>query len=162
MRKCKNTNDKYLDLPCSVSRIQRSKMYVKLGWLDIHFLDHEVIVEIDSANRIPAFNLFEEKDDVEQRYNNFRIIDLIREEFISLGTDYTLIMRMTFKAYNFVTSGVMKKSASNFLLFASTIPHQKQFESMYVQQQFQFHLAALLRRADYMREHKLLRDSQLP
>ena len=162
MRKCKNTNDKYLDLPYSVSRIQRSKMYVKLGWLDINFLDHEVIVEIDSPNSIRAFNLFEEKDDVEQRYNNFRIIDLIREEFISLGTYYTLIMRMTFKAYNFMTSGVMKKSASNFLLFASTIPHQKQFESMYVQQQFQFHLTALLRRADYMREHKLLRDSQVP
>ena len=97
-------------------------MYVKLGWLDIHFLDHEVIVEIDSANRIPAFNLFEEKDDVEQRYNNFRIIDLIREEFISLGTDYTLIMRMTFKAYNFMTSGVMKKVLLTFYFLHQLYP----------------------------------------
>ena len=40
-------------------RIQRRKRYVRLRWLDRHFPDHEVIVEIDNPNSIHAFNRFE-------------------------------------------------------------------------------------------------------
>ena len=53
-----STSDKYLDLPYFVSRIQRCKRYVKLRWLNQHFLDHEIILEIDSPNSIHAFNRF--------------------------------------------------------------------------------------------------------
>ena len=49
-------NDKYHDLPYYVSRIQRPKMCVKLRWLNRHFPDHEIIVEIGSPNSIRAFN----------------------------------------------------------------------------------------------------------
>ena len=53
-------NDKFHDLPYYVARIQRRKKYIKLGWFDRHFPDHEIIVEIDSPNSIHAFNRFEE------------------------------------------------------------------------------------------------------
>ena len=53
-----STSDEYLDLPYYVSRIQRRKRYVKLRWLNQHFLDHEIILEIDSPNSIHAFNRF--------------------------------------------------------------------------------------------------------
>ena len=48
-------------LPCYISRIQRRKRYVKLRWLEQHFPDHEVIVEIDNPNSIHAFNRFKEE-----------------------------------------------------------------------------------------------------
>ena len=48
--------------------------------LNRHFPDHEVFVEIESSNSIHAFNRFEEKGHVEQKYNNFKLIDLTREE----------------------------------------------------------------------------------
>ena len=53
-------NDKYHDQPYHVARIQQRKKYVKLGWFDQHFPDHEVIVEIDNPNSIHAFDRFEE------------------------------------------------------------------------------------------------------
>ena len=53
-------NDKFHDLPYYVARIQRRKKYIKLGWFDRHFPDHEIIVEIDSPNSIHGFNRFEE------------------------------------------------------------------------------------------------------
>ena len=45
-------NDKYLDLPYYMSRIQRRKSYVKLRWFDQHFPNHEVIVEIENPSSI--------------------------------------------------------------------------------------------------------------
>ena len=45
-------NDKYLDLPYYMSRIQRRKSYVKLRWFDQHFPDHEFIVEIENPSSI--------------------------------------------------------------------------------------------------------------
>ena len=80
-----SANDKYCDLPYYVSRIQRHKRYVKLRWLNQHFPDHEVIVEMDSPNSIHAYNRFEEEGHVEWRYNNFRLIDLTREELYNIG-----------------------------------------------------------------------------
>ena len=48
-------------LPYYISRIQRRKWYVKLRWLERHFPDHEVIVEIDNPNSIHAFNRLEDR-----------------------------------------------------------------------------------------------------
>ena len=53
-------NDKYHNFPYYISRIQRHKRYVKLRWLEQHFPDHEVIVEIDNPNGIHAFNKLED------------------------------------------------------------------------------------------------------
>ena len=50
-----------------------------------HFPDHEVIVEIESANSVHAFNRFEEQGHVERRYNHFRLIDLTREDSHIMG-----------------------------------------------------------------------------
>ena len=71
-----SANDKYHDLPYYASRKQRRESYVKLRWLNQHFPDHEVIVEIESPNSIHAFNRFEEEGHTEWRYNNFRLKDL--------------------------------------------------------------------------------------
>ena len=60
-------NDNFHDLPYYVVQIQQHKRYVKLTWFDQHFLDHEVIVEIDIPNSIHAFNWFEEAGHVEHR-----------------------------------------------------------------------------------------------
>ena len=49
-------NDKYHNFLYYISRIQRRRRYVKLRWLEHHFPDHEVIVEIDNPNSIHAFN----------------------------------------------------------------------------------------------------------
>ena len=51
--------DLYCHLPYYISRIQRRKWYVKLRWLERHFPDHEVIVEIENPNSIHKFNRFE-------------------------------------------------------------------------------------------------------
>ena len=69
-------NDKYHDLPYYIARIQGRKRYVN---------DHEVIVEIDNANSIHAFNRFEEEGHAERKYNHFRLIDLTREELYAMG-----------------------------------------------------------------------------
>ena len=68
-----------------VARIQRCKRYVKLRWFDRHFPDHEVIVGIDNPNSTHAFNWFEEEGHAEQKYNQFRLIDLTREELYDMG-----------------------------------------------------------------------------
>ena len=78
-------NDKYHALPYYIARIQRRKRYVKLGWFDQHFPDHEVIVEIGNPNSIHAFNWFEEEGHAERKYNHFRLIDLTREELYAMG-----------------------------------------------------------------------------
>ena len=53
---------------------------MKLRWFDRHFLEYEVIVEIDNRNSIHVFNQFEEEGHTEQKYNHFRLIDLTQEE----------------------------------------------------------------------------------
>ena len=46
----------YYDLPYYVSIIKRRRnTYAKLRWLNLNFLDHEVIVGLDNPNSIPAF-----------------------------------------------------------------------------------------------------------
>ena len=85
---CKHTtsaNDKFHELPYYITRIQQCKRYVKLGWFELHFPDHEVIVEIDNPNSIHAFNRFEEEGHAEQKYNHFRLIDLTREGLYDMG-----------------------------------------------------------------------------
>ena len=72
-------------MPYYNARIQRGKRYVKLRWFDRHFLDHEVIVEIDNPNSTHAFNRFEEEGHAEQKCNHFRLIDLTREELYTMG-----------------------------------------------------------------------------
>ena len=86
-------NDKFHDLPYYVVKIKLRKRYVKLRWFDQHFPDHQVIVEIDSANNIHAFNRFEEEGHVERRYNHFRLIDLIREALYVMGVPAIFMMR---------------------------------------------------------------------
>ena len=71
-------NDKFHDLPYYVARMQWHKRYVKLRWFDRHFPDHEIIVKIDNPNNIYVFNQFEEEGHGEQKYNHFRLIDLIQ------------------------------------------------------------------------------------
>ena len=78
-------NDEYQNLPYYVTRIKRCKKYVKLKWFGQHFPDHEVIVEIDNPNSIHVFNRFEEEGHAEQKYNQFRLIDLTREELYAMG-----------------------------------------------------------------------------
>ena len=75
-----SAKNKYHDLPYYISRIQHCKTYVKLRWFNQHFPDHEIIAEIHSPNSIHAFNQFKEEGHVEQKYNNFRLIDLKGEE----------------------------------------------------------------------------------
>ena len=77
--------DLYFHLPYYISRIQRRKRYVKLRWLERHFPDHEVIVEIDNPNSIHAFNRFEEEGPVERKFNHFRLIDLTRGNLYDMG-----------------------------------------------------------------------------
>ena len=78
-------NDKYHDFPYYISRIQRVKRYVKLRWLERHFPDHEVIVEIDNPNSIHAFNRLEEEEHIERKYNHFRLLDLTRDDLYRRG-----------------------------------------------------------------------------
>ena len=72
-------------MPCYVARIQRRKRYVKLRWFDQHFPYHEIIVEIDNANSIHAFNRLKEEGHAERKYNHFRLADLTREELYAMG-----------------------------------------------------------------------------
>ena len=72
-------------MPYYIARIQRRKRYVKLRWFDRHFLDHNVIVEIDNPNSINALNRFEEEGHAERKHNYFRLIDLAREELYTMG-----------------------------------------------------------------------------
>ena len=85
-------NDKFHDLPYYIARIQRRKRYIKLRWFDIHFPDHEIIVEIGNPNGIHAFNQFEEEGHAERRYNHFRLIDLTLEDLCTMGYLPSLMM----------------------------------------------------------------------
>ena len=78
-------NDKYHNFPYYILRIQRRKRYVKLRWLERHFPDHEVIVEIDNPNSIHAFNRLEEEEHIERKYNHFRLLDLTRDDLYRRG-----------------------------------------------------------------------------
>ena len=84
LRKHTSANDKYHDLPYYVTRIQRHKRYVKLIWLDQHFPDHEVTVEINNPNSIHVLSRFEEEGHAKRKYNHFRLIDLTREELYAM------------------------------------------------------------------------------
>ena len=77
--------DLYFHLSYYISRIQRRKWYVKLRWLEQHFPDHKVIVEIDNPNSIRAFNRFQEEGHVERKFNHFRLIDLTRDNLYDMG-----------------------------------------------------------------------------
>ena len=85
-----SADDKYHDLSYCIARTQRRKKYSKLRWFDRHFPDHEVIVEIDNPNSIPAFNRFEKEGHAERKYNHFRLIDLTREGLYAMGVPATL------------------------------------------------------------------------
>ena len=78
-------NAKYHNFPYYISRIQRHKRYVKLQWLERHFPDHEVIVEIDNPNSIHAFNRLEEEEPIERKYNHFRLLNLTRDDLYRRG-----------------------------------------------------------------------------
>ena len=78
-------NDKYHSFPFYISRIQRRKRYVKLQWLERHFPDHEVIVEIDNPNSIHAFDRLEEEEHIERKYNHFWLLDLTRHDLYRRG-----------------------------------------------------------------------------
>ena len=78
-------NDKYHNFTYYILRIQRRKWYVKLRWLERHFPDHEVIVEIENPNSIHAFNRLEEEERIERKYNHFRLLDLTRDDLYRRG-----------------------------------------------------------------------------
>ena len=42
-------------------------------------------MEIDNPNSTHASNRFEEEEYAEQKYNHFRLIDLIREKLYAMG-----------------------------------------------------------------------------
>ena len=44
------------------------------------FHNHKCTVELDNPHSIYAFNCFEEKGHVEQRYDNFKLIDWTQED----------------------------------------------------------------------------------
>ena len=83
-----------------IARIQRRKRYIKLRWFDIHFPDHEIIVEIGSPNGIHAFNQFEEEGHAERRYNHFRLIDLTLEDLYTMGFLPSLMMMRNKKIFS--------------------------------------------------------------
>ena len=68
-----------------ISRGYNGVKDVKLRWLDQHFPNHEVIVEIDNPNSIHTFNWFEEEEHAERKCNQFKLIDLTREELYAKG-----------------------------------------------------------------------------
>ena len=78
-------NDKYLNFLYYISRIHKRKRYVKLRWLERHFPDHEVIVEIDNPNSVHAFNRLEEEEHIERKFNYFRLLDLTRDDLYRWG-----------------------------------------------------------------------------
>ena len=41
-------------------------------------------MKIDNSNSIHAFNRYEEEGHAEQKYNHFRLIDLMREELYDM------------------------------------------------------------------------------
>ena len=69
---------KFHNLSYYIARIQGCNRNVKLRWFDLHFPNHEIIVEIDNPHSIHAFNRHEEEGHTEQKHNHFRLIDLTR------------------------------------------------------------------------------------
>ena len=106
-------NDRYHDLPY-VAKIQRRKRYVKLGWLDQQFPDHEVIVEIENPNIIHEFNRFEEEGHAERKCYHFRLIDLTQEELYATRVSATLMMGKN-KIFHDLNE-IMKKLMSTSLM----------------------------------------------
>ena len=47
--------------------------------------DYEVIVEIDNPNSIHAFNILEEEEHIEHKYNHFRLLELTRDDLYRRG-----------------------------------------------------------------------------
>ena len=87
---------------------------------DQHFPDHEVIVEIDNPNSIHAFNRFEEERHAERKYNDFRLIDLTREDLYTRGYPPSLMMRNNFfhpgiKKFFMTFNEIMKKTYVQFI-----------------------------------------------
>ena len=110
-----SANDEYCDLRYCVSAIQRRKMYVKLRWLNWHFPDRGVFAEIDSSNSLHAFNRFDEKGHVGQKYNNCRLIDLTREELHTMRVPVILGVDDEFWDINFHdTWGSWKNGLSTY------------------------------------------------
>ena len=109
-----SANDNFHDLPYYVARIQRRKRYVKIRWLDWHFPDHEVFVEIGSSNIIDAFNRFEEEGHAKRKYSHFRLIDLRREELYDMGY---LLFVMMIKRNKFFYDFLMRSWRNLYLLY---------------------------------------------
>ena len=64
------------DLSCYISRIQRLSFHKVI----MVFHNHKCTVELDNPHSIYGFNCFEEKGHVEQRYDNFKLIDWTQED----------------------------------------------------------------------------------
>ena len=86
----KNTTpeeNKFYEYPCYIASIQRQFTMTKRRWFRAQYQHHKFKVEeLDNANRVHAFNQFEEEGHVECFQCNFRLVDLTRDALYVLGT----------------------------------------------------------------------------
>ena len=74
----------YLD--CNFSNFMIWKLSIKPSYFNIPFTSlYPCDIMSHNTYRYHAFNRFEEKDHVERRYNQLRLIDLTREELYVMG-----------------------------------------------------------------------------
>ena len=89
----KNTTpeeDEFYEYPCYVARIQRRFINIKRRLFKARYPNHSpVMEELDDANGIYAFNRFEEDGFVERFQGHFRLVDIPRNAYYSLGTPAT-------------------------------------------------------------------------
>ena len=76
-----SATDKYHDLPYYAARKRLHKRNANLRWLNWHFPDREVIVDLDNPNSIYAFNRFEEVNHAERLHCHFTLTNLTIEDF---------------------------------------------------------------------------------
>ena len=90
----KNTTpeeDEFCKYPCYIARIQRQFINTKNRWFKARYPHHRFIMEEpDNANRIHAFNRFEEKEFVERfQQRHFRLVDILHDVLYALTTPAT-------------------------------------------------------------------------
>ena len=86
----KNTapeEDEFYEYPYYIARIQRRFINTKRQWFKTQYPHHRFIMEeLDNANRIHAFNRFEEQGFVERFRCHFRLVDILHDALYALAT----------------------------------------------------------------------------
>ena len=79
--------DGFYEYPYYISGIQQWFISTKRRWFRAQYPHHRFIIEeLDNANRIHAFNRFEEEGYVECFQCYFRLVDLARDAMYALAT----------------------------------------------------------------------------